>query len=119
MRVPDHPTSIRRMLDSRLKKLAPRTIVLAASLNTYTHRCGQPACRCHHGGPLHTGQHVTCNGPGNKTCCVYVPKDLVPEVQAWIAEHKRLKQLLKEIQQLSLALVRTHARHRRRQAGRP
>ena len=119
MRVPDHPTAIRRMLDGRLKKLAPRSIVLAASLSVYTHRCGRPTCRCHHGGPLHTCQQVTCNGPGNRTRSVYVPKDLLPEVQAWIAEHKRLKQLLKEIQQLTLALVRTHVRHRRRKAGRP
>jgi len=40
-------------------------------------------------------------------------------VRAWIAEHKRLKQLLHEIHQLRLALVRTHARQRRRKAGRP
>jgi hypothetical protein len=119
MRVPDHPTLIRRMLDGRLKKLAPRSPILAASLSAYRHRCGRPECRCHHGGPLHAGQHVTCKGPGNKTRSVYVPKDLLPEVQAWIAEHKRVKQLLKEIHQLSLALVRTHARHRRRRAGRP
>jgi hypothetical protein len=118
MRVPDHPTLIRRMLDGRLKKLAAASPVLAASLNAYTHRCGRSACRCHHGGPLHSGQHVTFKGPGNKTRSVYVPKDLVPEVQAWIAEHKRLKQLLHEIHLLSLALIRTHARHRRRQAGR-
>jgi hypothetical protein len=44
---------------------------------------------------------------------------LIPEVRAWIAEHKRLKRLLKEIQQLTLALVRTHVRHRKRRAGRP
>jgi len=119
MRVPDHPTLIRRMLDSRLKKLATTSPVLAASLSTYTHRCGRPACRCHHGGPPHTGQHLTYKGPGNKTRSVYVPKDLLPEVRAWIAEHHRLKQLLQEIHQLSLALVRTHARHTRRRAGRP
>lgn len=119
MRVPDHPTAIRRMLESRLKKMTPRCVVLAASLNSYRHRCGRPSCRCHHGGPLHSGQHVTYKGAGNKTHSVYVPKDLLPEVQAWIAEHKRLKEILKEIQQLSLALVRTHARHRRRKAGRP
>ena len=118
MRVPDHPTQIRRMLDSRLKQLATRSPVLAASLNAYTHRCGRPSCRCHHGGPLHTGQHVTCHEQG-KTRSVYVPKDLLPEVRAWIAEHKRLKRLLHEIHLLSLALIRTHARHRRRQAGRP
>jgi len=119
MRLPDHPTQIRSMLASRLKKLATTSPILAASLNAYTHRCGTPTCRCHHGGPLHAGQHLTFKGPGNKTRSVYVPKDLLPEVQAWIAEHKRLKLLLHEIHQLSLALVRTHARHRRRKAGRP
>jgi hypothetical protein len=119
MRVPDHPTQIRRMLDSRLRQLATTSPVLAASLCAYTHRCGRPECRCHHGGPLHTGQHLTFAGPGNKTRSVYVPKDLLPQVRAWIAEHKRLKQLLQQIHHLSVALVRTHARHRRRQAGRP
>ena len=119
MRVPDHPTLIRRLLDGRLKQLAPRAPVLAASLNAYTHRCGKPSCRCHHGGPLPTGQHLTFKGPGTQTRSVYVPQDLLPEVRAGIAEHKRLKQLRKEIQQLRLALVRTHARQRRRQAGRP
>ena len=118
MRVPDHPTQIRRMLDSRLKQLATRSPVLAASLNSYTHRCGRPTCRCRHGGPLHTGPHVTCHEQG-KTRSVYVPKDLLPEVRAWIAEHKRLKRLLHEIHLLSLALIRSHARHRRRKAGRP
>jgi hypothetical protein len=119
VRVPDRPFQIRRMLDSRMKKLATSSPVLAASLHAYAHRCGRATCRCHHGGPLHSGQHVTCKGPGNKTRTVYVPKDLLPEVQAWIAEHKRLKQLLQEIHYLSLALVQTHARHRRRKAGRP
>ena len=118
MRIPDHPTLILRMLQHRLKELATSSPILAASFGTYTHRCGRPACRCHHGGPLHTGQHLTCKGPGNKTRSVYVPQDLLPQVRAWVAEHKRLKQLLHEIHQLSLALVRTHARQRRRQAGR-
>lgn len=118
MRVPEHPTLIRRMLDSRLKKLATSSPVLAASLNAYTHRCGNPACRCHHGGPLHAGQHLTFKDKG-KTRSVYVPKALLPQVRAWLAEHKRIKQLLQEIHQLSLALVRTHTRHQRRKAGRP
>jgi hypothetical protein len=118
MRLPDHPTLIRRMLDSRLKKLAPTSPLLAGCLASYQHRCGRPACRCHHGGPLHQGQHLTFKEKG-KTRSVYVPKDLLPEVRLWLAQQQRLKQLLKEIHQLSLALVRTHARHRRRQAGRP
>lgn len=118
MRIPDHPTLIRRSLQSRLKQLATTSPILAASFSSYTHRCGRPACRCHHGGPLHRGQHVTFM-EGGKTRTVYVPKELLPEVRAWIAEHKRLKQLLREVHLLSVALVRTHTRQRRRQAGRP
>jgi hypothetical protein len=118
MRVPDHPTLIRRMIQSRLKKLTTATPVLAATLASYAHRCGRPSCRCRHGGPLHTGQHLTCKQHG-KTRSVYVPQDLLPEVRAWVAEHKRLKQLLKEVHTLTLALVRTHASHRRRRRGRP
>jgi hypothetical protein len=107
------------MLDSRLKKLTTTSPVLAASLAAYTHRCGRPSCRCHHGGPLHTGQHLTFKENG-KTRSVYVPKGLLPEVRAWIAQHKRLKQLLlKEIHALSLALVQSHAQNLRRKAGRP
>jgi hypothetical protein len=118
MRVSQHPTLIRRQLEARLKKLTATTPVLAASLCSYRHRCGRATCRYHHGGPLHTGQHLIFKERG-KTRSVYVPKDLLPEVRTWIAQHRRLKGLLKEIHALSVALVQTHTRHRRRQAGRP
>jgi hypothetical protein len=118
MRIPDHPTLIRHMLDSRLKKLAGRTPIVAASLCVLDVRCGRPSCRCAQSGPLHTVQRLTFKDRG-KTRTVHVPKDLVMDVRLWIAEHKRLKALLKEIHALSLALVQTHVRHRRRKAGRP
>jgi hypothetical protein len=118
MRIPDHPTVILRMLQHRLKKLPTASPILAASFGTYTHRCGRPSCRCHHGGPLHTGQHLTFKEDG-KTRSVYVPKELLPEVRSWLAEHQRLKHLLKEIHQLTVALLRARARFRKRKAGRP
>ena|SRR5947209_1219367 len=117
MRIPTHPTYVLRMLQSRLKKLATTSPVLAASFGTYTHRCGRPECRCHHGGPLHAGQHLTFTEAG-KTRSVYVPKELLPEVRTWLAEHQRLKALLHEIHQLSVALLRAKARNRRLKAGR-
>jgi hypothetical protein len=118
MRIPDHPAFILRMLQSRLKKLATSSPVLAASFGTYRHRCGRPSCRCHHGGPLHTGQHLTFKEHG-KTRSVYVPKELLPEVRAWRAEHHRLKRLLREIHQLTVALLRARARLLKLKAGRP
>src|SRR5262245_6900285 len=118
MRIPDHPSFILRMLQHRLKRLATSSPVLAASFGTYTHRCGRPSCRCHHGGPLHTGQHLTFKEQG-KTRSVYVPKALLPEVRSWLAEHRRLKRLLQEIHQLTAALLRARARLLKLKAGRP
>jgi hypothetical protein len=118
MHLPDHPAYLHRMLQHRLKQLATASPVLAASFGTYTHRCGRPSCRCHHGGPLHSGQHLTFKEDG-KTRSVYVPKALLPEVRSWLAEHKRLKKLLHEIHQLTVALLRAKARLLKLKAGRP
>ena len=118
MNIPHHPSLILRMLQGRLKQLATTSPILAASFGSYTHRCGRPSCRCHHGGPLHQGQHLTFKEKG-KTRSVYVPKELLPEVRTWLAEHKRLKALLQEVHQLSVALVRARARLLRLRGGRP
>jgi hypothetical protein len=118
MNVPSHPSMILRMLQGRLKQLGTCSPVLAASFGSYTHRCGRPCCRCHHGGPLHQGQHLTFKEQG-KTRSVYVPKQLLPEVRTWLAEHKRLKNLLHQIHQLSVALLRAKARNLKLKAGRP
>jgi hypothetical protein len=117
MRVPDHPTQIRRMLNSRLKQLTPAGPVLAATLSLVDKRCGKPSCACHHGGPLHQAHHVAFRH-GGKTRTVYVPQDLIDEVRSWVQEHQRLKTLTGEISQLAVALIRGHVQDRRRRRGR-
>jgi hypothetical protein len=117
MRLPKHPTLLRRTLDSRVKRCRPDGPLLAASLATVRRRCGQSACACAHGGPLHVAHQVTRKERG-KTRTVYVPKELLAEVRSWIDEHKRLKRLHQEITQLTLALIRSHVPNRRRKRGR-
>jgi hypothetical protein len=118
MRVPEHPTLIRRMLNSRLADLTTDKPILAASLVQIRKHCGRKCCHCQQGGPLHTAHQLTYKVAG-KTRTVYVPLDLLDDVRKWIAEHKRLKTLLAEIHQLTVALVRTHAQHQKRKKGRP
>ena len=48
-----------------------------------------------------------------KTQTVYVPVDLVPEVQKWAKEFKRLKQLVRKITRQNLAIIRRHVAVRR------
>jgi len=101
MKVPKHPTLLRRMRDARVKALVARCPPLAASL-------GRQA-----GG----GWHVTLKQAG-KTRTVYVPKDLTEEVAACVTEHRRIKRLLREITQLQLALIRLHHTEQARRGGR-
>jgi hypothetical protein len=116
MRVQRHPTNLRRMLASRLKRVAAHKPLLAASLVTITRVCGQPGCRCTRG-QKHPAHLLTYKVQG-KTHSVYVPVDFTGEVRSWIEEHRRLKRLLQEISQLALALVRSHVQERKRKRGR-
>jgi hypothetical protein len=101
MRLPKHPTLLRRMRDARVKQLSPRCPPLAASL-------GRQA-----GG----GWHLTVKVRG-KTRTVYVPRDLKDEVQTWVAEHRRIKGLSREITAIQLELIRLHRTEQARRAGR-
>ena len=101
MKIPKHPTLLRRMRDARVKELIAQCPPLAASL-------GRQA-----GG----GCHVTLKQAG-KTRTVYVPKDLTEEVQASIQEHRRIKRLLREITQLQLALIRSYRTEQARRGSR-
>jgi hypothetical protein len=119
MQVPEHPTLIRRMLDARLKLLSSDKPILAASLVQIDKRCGRQACHCQQeGGTPHTAWHLTFKVKG-KTRTVYVPLNLLDEVRSWVDEHKRIKAVLSEIHDLTVALVRTHAQASKRKKGRP
>lgn len=117
MKIPRHPTLLKRHIDSRIRKYVAKGPVLAASLVEIAKHCGRSGCRCQ-SGHKHVGHYLTFAVAG-KTRTVYVPQDLVQEVRAWIQEHKRLKLLGQEISQLSIARVQGHVRHRQKRQGRP
>lgn len=116
MRIPKHPTLIRRLCEARVKQLKAIGPVLAASLVVIRKQCGRPGCRCQRG-EKHPGNYLTYKEKG-KTHTVYVPLDLLQEVKGWIEEHRRLRRLTREISQLVIARVRTHVKARKQKAGR-
>jgi hypothetical protein len=48
-----------------------------------------------------------------KTRTVYVPRELVTEVQQWAKEFKRLKQIVRKVTGQNLAIIRRHVAARR------
>lgn len=103
MKIPRHPTLIRRMRDARIKRLAPRCVPLAASLVRQSGTRG--------------GWQLTLKEEG-KTRTIYVPQELTEEVRASIREHRRIRRLLQEITQLELAAIRAHVAEKRRRGTR-
>jgi hypothetical protein len=112
MRIPEHPTLIRRMRDSRLTKLAEAGPLVAATLVEAEVRCGKEGCRCRKGGG-HLTRFLTFKRNG-KTVSVYVPKHRLAEVKWWVREHKRIKVLVREISELTMELMRAEERALRR-----
>jgi len=86
----------RLQLLSQIKELAQAAIY--GSLSETYRRCGNPNCRCHHGGPKH-GPHlyISYRGENGKTTGYYVPQDAAAQVRqgvdAWSQLQDRLRQL--------------------------
>jgi len=116
MKIPEHPTLIRRLRDARVAKLAARVPVLSGSLVRIAKHCGRAGCHCQKG-EKHVGWYLTRQVNG-KTQTTYVPQELVEEVHGWIAEHRRIKQLVAEISELNRALIRIHVTQRQRRGTR-
>ena len=61
-----------------------------------------------------TVYHLLTFKEEGKTRSIYVPKDLVKEVQSWIRNHRRVKELLSEISTLSIDMIRNHVAQKRK-----
>ena len=103
MRVPKHYTLIRRLRDARMRLCVPRCAPLAASLVRQSRN--------------RSGWQLTLKEEG-RTRTVYVPRALMEEVKESTREHKRLRKLLMEINQLELARIAAYNEHQRRRGGR-
>jgi hypothetical protein len=64
-----------------------------------------------------TVYHLLTFKEAGKTKSVYVPKDMVKEVKAWIMQHRRLKKLMAEVSELSVAIIRNHGAQKRAAAA--
>ncbi len=95
-----------------LKSLRTNKPLLASSISEIRSKCGKPNCRCARG-HKHLS-HIITRRENGKTKTTYVPVDLVPEVKKWIAEYKRIKDLLHELTILGENIIKNHVQEKRR-----
>ena len=92
--------------DGKLKKLGTFGPMIAASLCQRMVTCGKPSCKCAQG-EKHESWCLTYKEKA-KTKTVHVPKGMVKEAERWVKEHKRAKELMAEISDLGLKIIKHH-----------
>lgn len=93
-------SAARLQLLKQIRKLA-QTAIYGSLSETYR-RCGNPDCRCHHGGPKH-GPHlyISYRGKNGKTTGYYVPQNTEAQIRQGLDAWSQLQDRLRELAALN------------------
>ena len=102
----------RQVLLRELAQLADRAIF--GTLSETYRTCGQPTCRCHHGGAKH-GPHlyVSYRGDEGKTTGYYVPKAAAERIRGGVLARRTLQEHLRELAEMNKDEILSQARRRK------
>jgi hypothetical protein len=96
----NHASAVRLQLLRQIRQLAQMAIY--GSLSETYRRCGNPDCRCHHGGPKH-GPHlyISHRGKTGKTTGYYVPHHAEAQIPQGVGAWSELQDRLRELAALN------------------
>jgi len=84
---------------------------LPGTLTERPMRCGHPSCRCHADPPaLHGPYHQWTRKVAGKTVTRFLSDDQLADYGDWFDNQRRLRQLLHQLEELSLAIVEADPR---------
>ncbi len=99
---------IEQRIRARTRRLGECAISISGSLAKIARKCGRKNCRCADDPSARHTAHLLTSKVRGKTKSIYVPVELVEEVDSWVRERKKIKRLLKEIDELGEQLIRGH-----------
>jgi hypothetical protein len=80
-------------------------------------RCGKPGCRCHADPPaLHGPYWQWTRKAAGKTITRLVPDEQLDDYRQWLDNHRRLRALVAELEDLTLAIADAGPRSKRQPA---
>jgi hypothetical protein len=98
-------------------ELAGLGLALPGTLIERRVRCGKPGCRCHADPPvLHGPYWQWTRKVGGKTVTRLVPDEQLDDYRQWLDNHRRLRALVAELEDLTLAIADADPRRKRRPA---
>jgi hypothetical protein len=113
------PTRAQRAQAARLAaeltaRLADVSFALPGTLADRLTRCGHPGCRCHADPPrLHGPYHQWTRKKDGKTATRILTDDQLADYQPWFDNHRRLRELITELETLSLDIAEADPRWNR------
>ena len=94
--------------------LADVNFALPGTLADRMTRCGHPGCRCHADPPrLHGPYHQWTRKKDGKTATRILSGQQLADYQPWFGNHRRLRELITELEALSLAIAEADPRWNR------
>lgn len=95
-------------------RLADLAYALPGTVADRLTRCGHPGCRCHADPPqLHGPYHQWTRKKNGRTSTRILTDDQLADYSAWFDNHRRLRELITELETLSLAIAEADPRWNR------
>jgi hypothetical protein len=91
---------------AEIAALATTGFALPGTIADRMTRCGHPGCRCHADPPRRHGPyHQWTRKKNGKTSTRILTDDQLADYQPWFDNHRRLRELITELEELSLAIA--------------
>jgi hypothetical protein len=115
------PTPAQRAQAARIAAaIAEIGFALPGTLTERPMRCGHPSCRCHADPPaLHGPDHQWTRKVAGKTVTRFLSDDQLADYGGWFDNQRRLRALLAELEELSLAIVEADPRWKNKRRTSP
>ena len=95
-------------------RLADVGFALPGTLADRMTRCGYPGCRCHADPPQRHGPyHQWTRKKNGKTATRILSDEQLADYGPWFGNHRRLRELITELEELSLAIAEADPRWNR------
>ena len=109
------PTPAQKAQARRIaRELAALGFALPGTLADRMTRCGHPGCRCRADPPrLHGPYHQWTRKKDGKTATRILTGDQLADYAPWFDNHRRLRELIAELEELSLAITEADPRWNR------
>jgi hypothetical protein len=96
------------------REIAALGFVLPGTLADRMTRCGRANCRCHADPPrLHGPYHQWTRKKNGKTATRILSDEQLADYGPWFDNHRRLRELITELEELSLAIAEADPRWNR------